>query len=170
MSVTQTARDDRLPPFDAPASGTFEAIFHALDGCSELRIGPALQRLLVIPIRDDAGAVAGGLWGHTQFRWLHVEMLLVPEAMRGLGIGSALMAVAEREARNRLCVGVLVDTFSFQATSFYEKLGFKRFGALDNFPPGYQRLYFSKPLGASPGPRTRICADTLPGADRAAGQ
>jgi GNAT superfamily N-acetyltransferase len=113
-------------------------------------IGPATPRLLVIPIRDDSGSVAGGLWGHTQFQWLHVEMLLVPEPLRGQGVGSALMAAAESEARKRGCLGAHLDTFSFQAASFYEKLGFTRFGVLDNFPPGHRLLYFQKRFEASP--------------------
>jgi len=145
-----------LAPFDAPALGAFEAMFRALEACSEPRIGSAAPRLLVIPINDDAGCVAGGLWGHTQFRWLHIEMLVVPEPVRGRGIGSALMAAAETEARHRGCLGVHVDTFSFQATSFYQKLGFTVFGVLDNFPPGHQRLYFQKrfdpPTACGPDP------------------
>lgn len=134
----------RLLPSQTPAPGTFEAIFRGLDASSQSVIGPATMRLLVIPLHDDYGAVAGGLWGHTQFRWLHVEMLLVPESLRNRGVGSALMAAAERTARDRGCLGVHVDTFSFQAARFYEKLGFSIFGVLDNFPPGHQRLYFQK--------------------------
>ena len=136
-----------LKVLETPVPGTFEAMFRALEACSEPLIGPATPHLLVIPIHDDAGRVAGGLWGHTQFQWLHIEMLVVPESARGRGVGSALVAVAETEARQRGCLGVHVDTFSFQATAFYQKLGFTMFGVLDNFPPGHQRLYFQKRFG-----------------------
>jgi GNAT superfamily N-acetyltransferase len=145
-----TVPTDWLRPSDAPASGTFEAVFRALDACSLPLIGPATLRLLVIPLRDDAGSVAGGLWGHTQFQWLHLQMLVVPETLRRQGIGSALVAAAEHEARDRGCLGVHVDTFSFQATSFYERLGFTLFGVLDDFPPGYHRLYLQKRFDALP--------------------
>ena len=150
MSSDTERRVSHIPAwpteFDAPVSGTFEAMFRALEACSGSLIGPAALRLLVIPIADDAGRVAGGLWGHTQFRWLHIEMLVVPEPVRGRGIGSALVAAAEAEARDRGCLGAHVDTFSFQAISFYQKLGFTVFGVLDNFPPGHQRLYYQKRL------------------------
>jgi GNAT superfamily N-acetyltransferase len=106
--------------------------------------------LLVIPIRDDSGIVAGGFWGSTLFQWLQVEMLFVPPPLRGLGVGTALMALAERGARERGCRGAYVDTFSFQAAPFYRKLGFTQFGALDDFPPGHSRLYFRKHFAASP--------------------
>ena len=139
-----TATHAALDPSDTAAPGTYEAIFQALDACSRDVIGPAKPRLLVIPIRDDAGTVRGGLWGCTMFEWLNVQMLVVPEPLRGQGVGSALMALAEMEARARGCRGMHVDTFSFQAAPFYRKLGFSLFGVLDDYPPGHKQLYFRK--------------------------
>jgi GNAT superfamily N-acetyltransferase len=129
---------------EVPDAGTFEAIYAALDASSRPMVGPAAPRLLVIPIRDDGGLVVGGFWGCTSFQWLYVQMLFVPEALRGLGVGSALMASAEAAARGRGCRGAYVDVFSFQAGPFYEKLGYTLFGVLDDFPPGYDRLYLRK--------------------------
>lgn len=137
-------------PLDTLDVGMFDAIFRALDASSERLIGSARSRLMVIPIRDDAGVVTGGLWGHTLFQWLVIEMLVIPEALRNQGIGSALVAQAETEARTRGCIGAYVDTFSFQAAPFYRKLGFTMFGMLENFPPGYNRLYFSKRFASPP--------------------
>lgn len=134
-----TENPSRLAPFDCPAPGTFEAIYQALDASSRPLIGMAEPRLLVIPIRDDNGSVTGGLWGWTSFQWLHVQLLFVPETLRGQGIGSALMASAEAEARKRGCRGALVDAFSFQAPRFYETIGFTLFGILQDFPPGHDR-------------------------------
>jgi GNAT superfamily N-acetyltransferase len=135
-----------LVPSDTAERSTFEAIFQALDGASRGVIGQAEPRLLVIPIRQAEGRVIGGLWSVSLFRWLHLEMLFVPEAMRGQGIGSALVATAETEARNRDCLGIYVDTLSFQAVPFYEKLGFSTFGVLADCPPGHRRLFLHKRL------------------------
>ncbi|HUD58723.1 MAG TPA: GNAT family N-acetyltransferase [Acetobacteraceae bacterium] len=135
-------------PLDSPAPGTFEAIYQALDASSQPQIGPALPRLLVIPIRGDAGSVTGGLWGYTSFQWLNVQMLFVPEPLRRHGVGSTLMASAELEARRRGCRGIYVDAFSFQAPGFYQKIGFTVFGVLADFPPGHDRLYFHKRFDA----------------------
>ena len=134
---------------DMPDAGTFEAIFEALDATSRALVGPARPHLLVIAIRDDGGAVIGGLWGYTVFQWLHVQMLVVPERLRGLGVGSNLMAAAEAVARERGCCGAYVDTFSFQAVPFYRKLGFTPFGVLDDFPPGHHRVFFLKRFGVA---------------------
>jgi GNAT superfamily N-acetyltransferase len=131
---------------DTAERSVFDGIFSALDAASRPVIGPAEPRLLVIPIRDGSGAVTGGLWGTTLFRWFEIEMLVVPEAMRQQGVGSALLAAAEAEARSRGCLGACVDTLSFQAGPFYAKHGYALFGALDDCPPGHRRLFFHKRL------------------------
>lgn len=134
--------------FDTPPPGTFDAIFHALDACSQDLIGPMRPRLLAIPLHDNEGIVVGGFWGCTLFQWLHVQLLFIPESLRGKGVGSALMQTAETEAHKRGCIGAHVTSFSFQATPFYEKLGYTRFGQLDNYPPGHNLLYLRKRFDA----------------------
>jgi GNAT superfamily N-acetyltransferase len=137
-------KPDKFIPTDSPAPGTFQALVQLLDESSRSLIGPAQPRLLVIPIRGDDGTIAGGFWGATMFEWLHVGLLFVPESLRGQGVGSALMATAENEAKKRGCRGAFVDTFSFQAAPFYQKLGFTPFGTLHDYPPGHSQIYFSK--------------------------
>jgi GNAT superfamily N-acetyltransferase len=145
-------------PSDSPSPGTFEAIFRALEASSVAVIGPAVLKWLVIPLHDAVGHVVGGLWGCTNFEWLHVQMLFVPESQRGRGIGAALMASAEAEARARGCRGVHVDTFSFQAVSFYRGLGYSCFGTLEGYPPGHSQVYFYKRFDrAGEGPGLVVC-------------
>jgi hypothetical protein len=145
-------------PFDQPPPGSFEAILGALAMSSQALIGPMRPRVLAIPIQDDDGVVAGGFWGCTLFQWLHVQLLFIPEPLRGRGVGSALMRMAETEAGTRGCIGSHVTSFSFQAGPFYEKLGYTRFGQLDDYPPGYNLLYLRKRLRKA-GERTPAVAD-----------
>lgn len=135
---------------DCPAPDIYEAIFNALEASSQHLIGPMRPRLLVIPIRDEAGTVVGGLWGYTLFRWLHVQLLFVPETLRGHGVGARLMTLAESEARDRGCTGAQLSTFSFQASPFYQKLGYARFAEVQDYPPGHSLLHFRKLLDALP--------------------
>lgn len=136
----------KLAVTDKPTQGMRAGILNAIDAYNDLKMGkPGGHRLLVIPVREGKSrSVTGGLWGYTWAQWLFVELLVVPEAMRGRGLGTRLMQAAETEAIARGCVGIWLDTHSFQARPFYEKLGFTTFGVIENFPPGHSRYYLSK--------------------------
>lgn len=56
------------------------------------------------------------------------------------------MGMAEAIAHDKGCVGVWLDTFSFQAPDFYQKLGYSVFGELKDYPPGYSRFFLQKRL------------------------
>lgn len=127
-----------------PPSETYQRILTALEACSLAQIGPARPEVLAVPITDDAGTVAGGLWGSTLFGWLYIQLLVVPEDLRGQGVGRGIVALAEAEARRRGCVGAYVQTFSFQAGGFYAKLGYTSYGVLHDYPPGHDLLHFCK--------------------------
>ncbi len=55
-----------------------------------------------------------------------------------------LMKKVEAEAKKRRCANIWLDTFAFQAPKFYEKLGYKQFGELADYPKGYKRLFYTK--------------------------
>jgi GNAT superfamily N-acetyltransferase len=136
--------DTELRIFDTAPPGAFDAIYHALDESFRTTIGEARPRLLVIPIHHGDGSIAGGLWAYTLLGWLHIEMMVVPEALRFRGLGSALLAAAEEEARQRGCLGAIVDTFSVHAGPFFRKLAFHQYAVLEDCPRGHQRLFFKK--------------------------
>jgi GNAT superfamily N-acetyltransferase len=109
---------------------------------------PEDYRSLVIVLSDaDTGGILGGLWGETNFAYLHVDLLFVPETLRGKGLGRQMMLEAEEVAKARRCGGAWLDTCSFQARGFYERLGFSVFGTIDDFPPGQKRFFMKKSFG-----------------------
>jgi GNAT superfamily N-acetyltransferase len=93
-------------------------------------------------------APVGGLSGWASFDWLFIELLHVPEELRGQGQGRALMERAEALARELRLVGIWLDTFDFQARGFYEKLGFTVFGTIEDHPIGGRRYLLQKRLAA----------------------
>jgi len=97
-------------------------------------------------IKDDDGAVIGGLTGSTNWGWLHVDLLAVSQDLRGAGAGTKLLLAAEEIARERGCRFSYLDTFSFQALGFYEKHDYEVYGVLDDFPTGAQRYFLKKKL------------------------
>ena len=74
-------------------------------------------------LRDENGEVLGGLLGDIWAAWLHIKTLAVAAPVRGRGFGKELMKRAETYAIERGCTDAFLDTFSFQARPFYEKLG-----------------------------------------------
>ena len=131
----------------APGDAEREAILAALVAYNNARVPPGERHPVAIVLRDDSGTVTGGLWGNAGYGWLFVQYLVVPESSRGQGQGRALMLAAEAEARRLGCTGVWLDTFSFQARGFYEKLSYGVFGEIADYPPGETRYFLSKRLG-----------------------
>ena len=99
---------------------------------------------------DDGGTIVGGLFGTTQFAWLKVDIMAVAEAARGAGIGRALLQRAEDLARERGCTKAYVDTMDYQAPGFYQKLGYRVTGTLEDWDSlGHAKFFLVKSLGAS---------------------
>ncbi|MDL5202054.1 GNAT family N-acetyltransferase [Streptomyces sp. ALI-76-A] len=103
-----------------------------------LRGTPAAREVpLHVWALDGTGALAGGLVGHTWATWLHVAHLWVDERHRGSGLGSRLLARAERVARDqRDCSAVRLETWDFQAPRFYQRRGYEVVCVIPGYPPG----------------------------------
>lgn len=118
-----------------------------LDAFNDSRTGPEPDLPLALLIVDERdGAPQGGLWGRSYYGWLFVELLFVPEGLRGTGVGTELLRRAEAEAVRRGCHGVWLDSFSFQAPGFYRRLGYEVFGVVEDYPPGQRRFFLKKRL------------------------
>jgi GNAT superfamily N-acetyltransferase len=101
-------------------------------------------------LRDHTGSVVGGLLGGWRWGWLYVDKLWVHERYRGDGAGGRLLRAAEAEALAAGCTDAVIDTFSFQARSFYEHHGYTVYATLEGFPPGHRQFFFHKRLVAEP--------------------
>ena len=107
---------------------------------------PAGYFPFVFHIVEDEGKVSGGATGYASFDWVFLELLFVPETLRGKGIGGQLLERVEAFGREHKMTGVWLDTFSFQARPFYERHGYTVFGTIDNHPIGGQRFFLQKRL------------------------
>ena len=102
-------------------------------------------------VLNSAGTVLGGLVGRTHSIpfWLEVSIIWVDEQVRHQGLGRQLMGRAEHEARSRGCRYARLATSDYQAPEFYQGLGYKLYGKLENCPPGETVFYFWKELVTS---------------------
>jgi GNAT superfamily N-acetyltransferase len=102
---------------------------------------------LDVVVRDDNNGVpVGGLLGHTSFGLFFLDLFYLPEDLRGAGLGSRIIALAEDEARRRGCTAAFVYTVTFQAPGFYERHGYRRFGEIACPPAGATRIFLAKSL------------------------
>ncbi|HEX8669976.1 MAG TPA: GNAT family N-acetyltransferase [Allosphingosinicella sp.] len=138
--------EHRIELVEAPGDAERAAVVAPLTAFNAANGYAPDTRPLAVLLRDGAGEAVGGLWGKTGYGWMFVEFLSVPETLRGRDFGSALMAKAEAEARQRGCAGAWLTTFSFQARAFYEKLGYRVFGELENSPGDNIRIFMRKRL------------------------
>jgi GNAT superfamily N-acetyltransferase len=136
----------RILPADKPTDAMWTAIGGGISRFNTQHAGSHNHTDLVFMLYDPDGNIAGGLIGETYWDWLYINLLFVKEELRGSGYGHRLMQLAEEEARKRGMKHAYLDTFSFQAPEFYRAQGYRPFGQLEEFPPGYQRIFFTKDL------------------------
>jgi ribosomal protein S18 acetylase RimI-like enzyme len=122
--------EDLIYEFNVQATGTSDA------------------KLLAVFLRDDTGAVVGGIYGWTWGATCYVRYLYVPAHVRHQGHGSRLMRMVEGEAMARECRQIVLDTHDFQAPDFYRRFGFEIVGRVNDYPRGHQSLTMVKLLVA----------------------
>jgi GNAT superfamily N-acetyltransferase len=110
--------------------------------------GIADGREMAVLLRDADRRIIAGLYGWTWGGCAFVDRLWIDEGRRRRGLGTRLMHAAESEARKRGAFQMLLHTHSFQAPAFYERLGFERVAALDEYPRGHQDVFMRKSLAS----------------------
>jgi GNAT superfamily N-acetyltransferase len=108
-----------------------------LDAFNAEATGIPDARLFSIILRRADGELYGGLHGHTWGQCCQVKLLWLAKCERGRGLGSALLAAAEAEERQRGCRQIMLSTHSFQAPGFYARHGFERVAAVMDNPIGH---------------------------------
>ena len=96
--------------------------------------------------RNDDGDVVGGIRAVAFWNYCIIELLWLAPDARGGGTGTRLMEAAEDHARSLGFEYVRTETLSFQARGFYERLGYRVFGELDDHPTGHTTYCLVKRL------------------------
>lgn len=135
---------DILP--DEPTADEREQLLKLLLDFNGLHTGHLIDRpdLGILLRQPETGEIIGGLYASDEYNWLFIKYLIVPETLRGKGLGAELMRQAERVARGRGCRGLFLDTFDFQAKPFYLKLGYEQFGELEGDAHTPRRFFLKK--------------------------
>lgn len=129
-----------------PTKNEIDFIRESLMRFNEERVGKDGHSPLCLVEHDTDGSIIGGLIGGTYWGWMYVDILWIHENHRRKGIGSTLLAEAEKEAVRRGCHHVHLDTMSWQAPDFYKKHGYEVIGILPDIPEGNQKYLLQKTL------------------------
>lgn len=139
--------DPVLTLTDAPSEAAKAAIQAGLAAFNDAVTGIVDRKPLAVLVSDPrSGAVIGGVIGRTSLGLMFIDVVYLPEHLRGSGVGTRMIAMAEEEGRRRGCANVMLYTITFQAPGFYEKLGYREFGRIQCDPPGTARVFMTKAL------------------------
>lgn len=123
------------------------AITNGLAAYNREVFGRVDSQTLDILVRDEnSGGVVGGLLGHSSLGMLFLDLFYLPRQLRGAGLGSRVIALAEEEGRQRGCNAAFVYTVTFQAPGFYQRHGYRRLGEVACPPDGATRIFLTKAL------------------------
>lgn len=104
-------------------------------------------RPLAALLRDpDTGETLGGMIGRTSYGLLFIDLVYLPETMRGQDIGARLLHMMEQEGASRGCKSAFLFTITYQAPGFYQRHGWTEFGRIACDPPGTARVFMTKSL------------------------
>ena len=129
-----------------PSSKDVQFLDDQINEHNMMRTGRRDFQPLGVFVRGDDGSIIAGLYGFTWGGWLEVKFVWVREDLRGRGHGRRMLEAAGAEARKRGCEHVWLDSYTFQAPTFYRQFGYQVFGSLDGFPPPHKRVFLTKAL------------------------
>ncbi len=132
---------------DAPDPRVETVIGNGLRRYNAQQSGIDDSRPLAVVVSDpETHEVVGGICGRTSLGVLFVDLVYLPDELRGGGLGSRILKAAEDEGRRRGCRAAVLYTISFQAPDFYARRGWRVFGEIPCDPPGTRRIFMTKTL------------------------
>jgi GNAT superfamily N-acetyltransferase len=131
---------------DMPDRSDVDVIGQGLSAFNDENTGIRDRQALAVLVKDAAGKTLGGISGRSSLGLLFLDLVYLPKSLRGGGLGSRILAMAEEEGRRRGCKSAVLYTISFQAPEFYKRHGWRAFGEIACDPPGTSRIFMTKDL------------------------
>jgi GNAT superfamily N-acetyltransferase len=125
-----------------PNAEDFRTVLDGVRSFNRAQTGNERPHQVAYFLRNEDGHIVGGVQGSFWGRSVHIDALWVDERHRGQDYGSKLMKAIEDYAKHSHPL-VYLETASFQALPFYERLGYEIFGTLPEITTGHA-LYFLK--------------------------
>ena len=108
-------------------------------------VGAGEEQEFAVLVRDEGRLVAGAsgsIWGGG----CQLHVVWVDEPLRRHGLARELMAEVEREARRRGCRLVMGLTYDVLTGDYYDRLGYRTVGVIEDCPAGTTTRWYCKDL------------------------
>jgi GNAT superfamily N-acetyltransferase len=133
-----------------PTANDLRQLLDGVRSFNQALSGNERPRAVACFLRDQEGRIVGGAQGDLWGRSVHIAAMWVAAEYRGKGHGSALLRAIEDYAATQGYRLSYLETTSFQARPFYEKLGYQLFGELQGIDDDCT-LYFLRKNLLDPG-------------------
>ena len=90
--------------------------------------------------------IIGGAICYQDENSIYIDLLWVNEDERLSGIGTKVLALAEKEGIKRGAKFSTLDTFDFQAEESYQKNGYTRLGVIPSYLGKHDKIFLRKQL------------------------
>jgi GNAT superfamily N-acetyltransferase len=139
-------RSYRLVVEDEPDARDLALLEEKLAAAAVAAVGLGEEEDFGIFARDDNGRIVAGASGSTWGGCCQIHTLWVDGPQRGHGLARELMAQAEATARRRGCRLVMGLTYDVLTRDFYDRLGYRTVGIIENCPAGTATRWYCKDL------------------------
>jgi GNAT superfamily N-acetyltransferase len=109
-------------------------------------VGAGEEEEFGIFARDDTGRIVAGASGNVWGGCCQIHAVWVDGPERGHGLARELMAQAEAVARRRGCRLVMGLTYDVLTRGFYDRLGYRTVGIIEDCPAGTATRWYRKDL------------------------
>ena len=109
-------------------------------------VGAGEEEEFGIFVRDGADRIVAGASASVWGECCQIHTLWVDSPQRGHGLATELVAEAEATARRRGCRLVMGLTYDVLTKGFYDRLGYRTVGIIEDCPAGTTTRWYCKEL------------------------
>jgi GNAT superfamily N-acetyltransferase len=131
---------------DQPDPRDLALLEERLAAAAVAAVGAGEEEEFGIFARDDAGRIVAGASGSVWGGCCQIHTVWVDGPERGHGLARELMAQAEAAARRRGCRLVMGLTYDVLTRDFYDRLGYRIVGIIEDCPVGTATRWYCKDL------------------------
>jgi ribosomal protein S18 acetylase RimI-like enzyme len=109
-------------------------------------IGGVPPKSLAVLMKTDHSRVIGGATGEVILGHFFLHQLWIDTPLRGKGYGSRILDKVEQTVCEIGCCEVTLDTMNPRSKAFYEQHGYRVINEIDDYIPGFNRIFYKKQL------------------------